>query len=116
MTRPLRREDGRLDPARTATDLERQVRAYQPWPGSFVETDDGRLVVWRAEAAVPDTAPAAPGTFDASGLAVGAGTHLRLHEVQPAGGRRMPWTAYLRGHPAIVGARVRGVGPGPGAA
>ena len=38
LTRPLRREDGRLDPARSAVELERQVRAYQPWPGTFVET------------------------------------------------------------------------------
>jgi methionyl-tRNA formyltransferase len=47
MTRPLRREDGRLDPARSGAELERQVRAYQPWPGSFVDTDAGRLIVWR---------------------------------------------------------------------
>src|SRR5438270_13862359 len=46
ITRPLRREDGRLDPSRTAAELERQVRAFQPWPGSFIETDDGRLIVW----------------------------------------------------------------------
>ena len=38
LTRPLRREDGRLDPHRPATELERQVRAYQPWPGTFLET------------------------------------------------------------------------------
>ena len=31
-----------------AIELERQVRAYQPWPGSFVETPAGRLIVWRA--------------------------------------------------------------------
>ena len=40
LTRPLRRDDGRLDPASPAARLERQVRAYQPWPGSFL--DDGR--------------------------------------------------------------------------
>ncbi len=33
LTRPLRRSDGRLDPTQHAVDLERQVRAYQPWPG-----------------------------------------------------------------------------------
>ena len=48
LTRPLRRADGWLDPARPAVELERQVRAYQPWPGSFVEADGERLVVWRA--------------------------------------------------------------------
>ena len=38
LTRPLRRDDGRLDPRRSAAELERQVRAYQPWPGTFVDT------------------------------------------------------------------------------
>jgi methionyl-tRNA formyltransferase len=50
MTRPLRREHGRLDPGRTAAELERQVRAYQPWPGSFVQADGGRVIVWAATA------------------------------------------------------------------
>ena len=49
--KPLRREDGRLDVSRSAAELERQVRAYQPWPGSFVDTDVGRLIVWTAEPA-----------------------------------------------------------------
>ena len=39
LTRPLRREDGRLDPALPAAALERQVRAYLPWPGTFLELD-----------------------------------------------------------------------------
>ena len=45
LTRPLRREDGRLDPTRGRSELERQVRAYQPWPGTFLEppTADHRL-------------------------------------------------------------------------
>ncbi|MGH2477120.1 MAG: methionyl-tRNA formyltransferase, partial [Candidatus Limnocylindrales bacterium] len=48
MTRPLHREDGRLDPMRPTLELERQIRAYQPWPGSFVETVVGRLAIWSA--------------------------------------------------------------------
>ena len=48
LTRPLRREDGRLDPSRPAAELERAVRAYQPWPGTFVELPEGRLVVTAA--------------------------------------------------------------------
>ncbi len=103
LTRPLRREDGRLDPARSAVELERQVRAYQPWPGSFVDTPLGRIVVWAAEPAV-DGPPA--GAFDDDGLGVGPGERLRLVEVQPAGGKRMPWDAFVRGRPAIVGSSV----------
>ena len=46
LTPRLSREDGRLDPERPALELERQVRAYQPWPGSFVDSTFGRIVVW----------------------------------------------------------------------
>ncbi len=38
LTRPLRREDGRLDPSRPAVELERLVRAYLPWPGTFLDS------------------------------------------------------------------------------
>lgn len=104
LTRPLRREDGRLDQTRKAPELERQVRAYQPWPGTWVDTVVGRLTIWAASPGDGD-GPAA-GTFDAHGLGVGDREHLRLLEVQPAGGRRMPWEAFVRGRPAIVGSRV----------
>jgi methionyl-tRNA formyltransferase len=108
LTRPLRREDGRLDPSRPASELERQVRAYQPWPGSWVDTALGRIIVWRAEAVpgVPDGPPA--GTFDEEGLGAGDGGRLRLREVQPAGGSHMTWDAYLRGRPMIVGSSIEG--------
>jgi methionyl-tRNA formyltransferase len=95
--------DGRLDVRRPATELERQVRAYQPWPGSFVETDLGRLIVWRAE---PEMGTTPAGVFDEGGLGTGDGTRLRLREVQPAGGNRMTWDAFVRGRPAIVGSSI----------
>jgi len=103
LTKPLRREDGRMDPSLPAADLDRQIRAYQPWPGSFVETRTGRLTVWAASPAPSEHLPA--GRFSSRGLATGNGT-LVLHEVQPAGGRRMPWVEFLRGRPGIVGSDV----------
>ena len=103
LTRPLRREDGRMDVSLPAEELDRQVRAYQPWPGSFVETRNGRLTVWSSSPAASEHLPA--GRFSSRGLATGDGT-LLLHEVQPAGGRRMPWVEYLRGRPGIVGSDV----------
>ena len=105
LTRPLRREDGRLDPwTRTAAELERQVRAYQPWPGSFVDTPLGRLVI-RAAAVEPADIAGEPGSVDARGLLTSDG-RLRPVDVQPAGGRPMRWDDYVRGRPAIVGSRV----------
>ncbi|CAN5427727.1 methionyl-tRNA formyltransferase [soil metagenome] len=110
LTRSLRREDGRLDPHRPAEELARQVRAYRPWPGSFLETDIGRLVVWSAEALVPvGQPPAEPGTLlawgDGLGLATSQGV-LRLSEVQPAGGRRMSGAELRRGRQGVIGSRM----------
>ncbi|HLY14485.1 MAG TPA: hypothetical protein VKR24_09045, partial [Candidatus Limnocylindrales bacterium] len=107
MTRPLRRSDGRLDPDRPAVELERQVRAYLGWPGSFVETGAGRLVVLAASVGPRLDAP--PGTLVADGsglsLATTAGA-LRLERVQPAGGRPMTGAELLRGRPAMAGMPV----------
>lgn len=91
LTRLLRRDDGRLVQTRTAVELERQVRAYQPWPGSFLEVDGRRLVVWQARQldALPSTGLAIP-TPDGA---------LELLEVQPAGGRRMSGAEFARGRP-----------------
>lgn len=113
LTRPLRREDGRLDPAKSAVELERQVRAYQPWPGSFVDTPSGRIVVWSVtpEATGVTGGPAA-GTFDERGMGVGDGGWLGFDEVQPAGGTRMTWEALLRGRPTLIGSRAVPGGPG----
>jgi methionyl-tRNA formyltransferase len=103
LTRPLRREHGRIDPTRSAEELERQVRAYQPWPGSFVELDRGRLTVWAA--GLGPATGRAPGIIGPHGIST-RDSELLLSEVQPAGGRRMPWEAFLRGRPDIVGRAI----------
>ena len=108
LTRPLQREDGRLDTSHRALDLWRQVRAYQPWPGSFVDTDQGRLVVLRSSVGAASERPI--GTFGPLGIAA-ADRELLLHEVQPAGGKAMPWEAYLRGHHGIVGSAALASNP-----
>jgi len=110
MTRPLRREDGRLDPSKTAAELERQVRAYQPWPGSFVETSAGRLTCWSAHVGEARSQDVAVGTLARTldaGLAIAASDALlELDDIQPAGGRRMSAAELLRGHPALAGSSV----------
>jgi methionyl-tRNA formyltransferase len=109
MTRPLRRADGRLDPRQPAWLLERQVRAYLPWPGTFLEADGQRLVVLQgllAESDADDVLGRIVPDPDGLALATVDG-RLVLHEVQPAGGRPMTGEAYLRGRPSILGRSVR---------
>jgi methionyl-tRNA formyltransferase len=108
LTRPLRREDGRLDPREPSLRLARQVRAYQPWPGSFVDTIGGRMVVWDAEASglSIDGEDRTPGRIGRYGMYAADGGYLTLREVQPAGGDRMHWQDFIRGRPAVVGSMV----------
>jgi methionyl-tRNA formyltransferase len=102
LTRPLRREDGRLDPSLPAAELERAVRAYAPWPGTFVELDGERIVVNEAS-----VAPAEPGD-EAGSLVVTAGMpalatidgRLVLRTLTPAGRRTMSGADWLRGRHA----------------
>jgi methionyl-tRNA formyltransferase len=104
LTRPLRREDGRLDPGLTAGELERRVRALLPWPGTFLDAATGRLAVHAAHVA-PSEGGDEPGTLvgHADGLALATvGGRLVLDEVQPAGGRRMTGAALRRGRPGLV--------------
>jgi methionyl-tRNA formyltransferase len=92
-------EDRRLDPERTAAELERRARALSPHIGAWVELpDDERMGVLQARA-TDDRVEA--GRIDARdgrllfGCSDGA---LELLEVKPPGGRGMDAGAWLRGH------------------
>ena len=105
LTRPLRREDGRLDASESAAALERRIRAFAPWPGTFVDVAGQRVGVLAGALAEP-RAGDEPGTLvaDPGGLALATGDgRLVLREVQPAGGRPMSGDAFLRGRPSILG-------------
>ena len=112
LTKRLRRSDAVLDPARTAMELERQVRAYVPWPGSALETAVGRLTVHRASVARAEAGDEA-GTLVVhdEGLALAtADGRLVLEEVQLAGRRQLTGAEFLRGQRDLPGTRV-GVKP-----
>ena len=110
LTRPLRRGDGLLDPRRTAAELERQIRAYQPWPGSYIETREGRLILCRARvgSAEPGDLAGQLVADGGDGLALATTSdRLILEEVQLAGKKRGTAADLRRGHPGVVGASVR---------
>ena len=110
--------DAAIDWTRSAVALGRVVRAFDPAPGAHARYRGEALKVRRA-LPVSRTVEAAPGEVIAVGAAgidvacgpVPAEGALRLVEVQPAGGRRMPASAYAVGRAIAPGARF-----GPGAA
>jgi methionyl-tRNA formyltransferase len=110
----LKKEDGRLDFSMTAAELERQVRAYDPWPGTFLEWDGRRLAVLRA--GVSDASEAAIGAVTQRGAYPAIGTAhglLVLERVRPAGRQPVSGDAFLRGTPAFANARVKLGADGP---
>lgn len=109
LTRPFLRSDGRLDPNEPATVLERKVRAFQPWPGTFFEVDRLRIsVLHAAAAAAAGDEPPGHLVLDDAGLALTTvAGRLLLVEVQPAGRRAMTSDAFVRGHPSILGQSIR---------
>lgn len=108
VTRPFRKQDARLDPALSARELERGIRSRVGWPGSFLDTSLGRMLVHRATVAAGHEAHE-PGALVAHGrglaLATADGT-LVLDEVQLPGGKVVSGEELLRGHPEYAGATV----------
>lgn len=95
----LSKGDGWLRASMTASEAERAVRAYNPWPGAFVQFRGQRLAIWSAHVALGSDGLAAgttaiidrqPGIAFADGMLV-------LDEVQRAGARRTPGWQFLNG-------------------
>lgn len=95
-----------LDWAKSADQLDREIRAFNPAPGAQTALGGDPIKIWRAR---PETARGPAGVVlsaGSEGIVVGCGSHaLRLLELQRAGSRRMPMAAFLAGNPLAPGAR-----------
>jgi methionyl-tRNA formyltransferase len=100
----LKKRDGQLDFTQSAEVLERKIRAYDPWPGTFMDWENGRLKILKAHPASSSSAEIGsagqpgqrtlvkehPAIFTGDGL-------LLLEELQPAGKKPMSGPVFLRG-------------------
>ncbi|MFG6464229.1 methionyl-tRNA formyltransferase [Roseateles sp. DXS20W] len=86
-----------------AAEIERRLRAFDPFPGGVATLAGEAVKVWRAELA---EGRGTPGEVIAPGPVVACGEGaLRLTELQRAGGKRGPATAFLQARPIAVGER-----------
>ena len=93
----LKKEEGLLDFARPAEELERRVRAFNPWPGAYMDFDGTLLKVHRARVEAGDASVGQRCVIhDQPAIGTGAGL-LILEEVQPAGKKSMSGKAFLAG-------------------
>lgn len=101
----ITKEMGKVDFARTASEIDRQIRAMTPWPSAYTGYQGKQLKIWRAE---PVTAMQKeygsghkPGEILEAGkefVAVAAGEGiLRIRELQLEGRKRMTAHDFLLG-------------------
>lgn len=107
----ITKAQGRIDWACSAAAIDRQIRAFTPWPGSHTCVGGSALKIICAK---PDDIPGdrggEPGTLvevsPECGFAVSCGEGLLwVTQVQPAGKRAMPAQDYLNGARLEIGAR-----------
>ena len=103
----MKKEDGLIDWHRTAIEIERRIRGFQPFPSSYTFHSGSRLTLWQAEPVDTTSAAKSGEVIEASGddltIATGGSTGLRVTEIQPEGKRRMPIRDFLNGTKLKIG-------------
>jgi len=103
---PLKKEDGHIDWKKEAMEINRQVRALNPWPGAFTKWGDRLLKIYKGEIR-EGTRADRTGTVVWEGsdfIEVGTGKNsFLIKEVQLEGRKRMAIREFLSGHPIPVG-------------
>jgi methionyl-tRNA formyltransferase len=107
----LKREDGLIDWSRTSTEILNRKRGFTPFPGCYTMTGSRRLEIIAASAQSGSPGSVEPGVVvavekDSIVVQCGAGSLLRMTEVQPEGRRAMQVRDYLNGANIAVGTRL----------
>jgi len=106
----LKKEDGLIDWHKSALEIERRVRGFDPWPGSFTHVGDKLLKVHRAKI-IASERTGIPGEViraDGGGFWIAtAGGVIELVEVQFANKTRLPGGEFIKGARIKIGDRVK---------
>ncbi len=101
------KDDARLEWTRPARELDRKIRAFNPFPGAHGLFSGQPLKIWRAALATDSGPPGSLLKVDRQALRVACGEGaLDILEVQLAGGKRLAVDAFLAGHSLRVGDRL----------
>jgi methionyl-tRNA formyltransferase len=98
------RGEARIDWRHNAVEIDRQVRAFDPFPGAEATLAGESLKVWSAEPVDGRGTPGEVLRCDATGVVVACGSGaLRLTRLQKPGGRKLPAAEFLRGAALTAG-------------
>lgn len=105
-SKKINKSDGLIDWSKSAEKIERMVRAYDPWPGTFIKIENKILKIKKATVIPPMGGAFSPGivlrTDDGFPAVVCGKGALKLLIVQPEGKSEMSGDAYLRGHKSLL--------------
>jgi len=103
----LKKEEATIDWSKPAGELDRMIRAFNPFPSAQTAHGETALKIWRAALVDAQGEPGAILSADKAGIIVACGQHaLLVTELQKAGGKRLDAAAFLAGHPLAVGMRL----------
>ncbi len=106
-SRKATRGDGEINWALPAVEIDRIIRAYDPWPGSFTTSMGRRLKVLEAEPFEGGVGDPGMVIKERGGVVVQTGRgQLALRKVQPEGSRGMGIEAFILGRPEFIGTRL----------
>ena len=108
----IEKAEGVIDWTKPGVDIERRIRAFDPFPGASSTLDGEAIKIWRASVASSDSAGASPGEIiqaagESLSVACGSGS-LHLIELQKPGGKRISARQFLQAHPDLPGRRFGG--------
>jgi len=96
----IAKTEARIDWARSAAEVDRQVRAFNPAPGAESRLSGETLKIWRSRPVDGNGSPGSLLQLSDGKLVVACGSGaLELLEIQRPGGRRMAAADFLRGTP-----------------
>jgi len=106
----LTKQDAEINWSKSAIQLDREIRAFNPWPIAFTTLNTQTLRIFSAHP-LPAQSSALPGTLiqaTTSGLDIATGDGiLRVLETQLPGGKRMPISQLLHSKAALFQAGIR---------
>ena len=103
----LSRSDGEIDWSKSAESIERKIRAFDPWPGTFTYFPDGTPVKIFPPVSIEKNRDGEPGVItstqsDYITVRCGVGA-MSFSSIQPAGRKKMSLSSYMAG---------KNIGPG----
>jgi methionyl-tRNA formyltransferase len=102
----LSRDDGKIDWTKSADEIDRLVRAYNPWPGTWTECDGKRIKISKVETGnwkeLDDKRVNFQIVHDRLFIVCGSKSALEILELQPEGKRVMTAKEYIAGHPQVT--------------